>query len=527
MSRQSLRNRIGSFLLLCNERKFDGDGKYWSAVDLWRSLTDHSVIDPHVTVEDFRQSLGKLSRIGSIGRTRWVGNFLYYFKKDFKLHPVGNLGTKCDINVAVCLGAYQDSNVSSEIEAATTPNNNSTAIDTTAATNTDANTTSLPPQQSVPGGYQLVDSEQLSRFVFWCFDHHKTCISPAQSKLVLESFTKQGFASEGVYCCVTCGDRYQFNTSPTVKTNVVTEGRKWSRQQYEMNVTIPASLKFAGVCVQQSVEIFGEAGIQSPTQRNLAQQFQKVSDGIVNETSKQILENKKKIIACIKSREGYNEEASVLEWSDSNGNKHKTTEVEVLMDGTGPTREYGNRSTGTQSGACLIEKTTQLPIAFAVARTGCMRCTRRMHEAIRQGEKNVSSFVGQHSGRCTANSLHGPAVAEEHMLEAMGRDLLVDKQGEYLGDDVALFVSVATSDGDSKGAKRLTKAQEKIIGEAANGKATTSNCVTHVGKNLNKSFYKMKENDSTYGGVGGLENGRISAIGWDIKMCLRELKAIS
>ena len=85
------------------------------------------------------------------------------------------------------------------------------------------------------------------------------------------------------------------------------------------------------------------------------------------------------------------------------------------MDGTGLTRAYGNHITGTQSGACLVEKNLQLPVVVKVARTGCMRCTHTLHDAIRDGKKDIGLLIDTHDGTCTSNSLYAPSVTEEFM----------------------------------------------------------------------------------------------------------------
>jgi hypothetical protein len=74
------------------------------------------------------------------------------------------------------------------------------------------------------------------------------------------------------------------------------------------------------------------------------------------------------------------------------------------------------------------------------------------------------------------------------MLEDIGCDLLVDESGKFRGDDIALFVSCPRSDGDSKGACHIVKAQQGIVGAAADGKSEGTPCVTHVGKNSTSIF---------------------------------------
>jgi hypothetical protein len=120
--------------------------------------------------------------------------------------------------------------------------------------------------------------------------------------------------------------------------------------------------------------------------------------------------------------------------------------------------------------------------------------------------------------------MYGPSIAEEFLLEQLGHDFLLDENGIYHGDRRALFLCFPTSDGDSKGANRLMRKQVSIIGPEAIGQSERLPCSGHVGKNFAESLYKLKENDKTFSGVGGLENGRIAAILHDIKMHLKVLK---
>jgi hypothetical protein len=45
----------------------------------------------------------------------------------------------------------------------------------------------------------------------------------------------------------------------------------------------------------------------------------------------------------------------------------------------------------------------------------------------------------EHEGICYRNSKHNPASAEEYQAADIARMLLLDDEGEYLGDDVAIF----------------------------------------------------------------------------------------
>jgi hypothetical protein len=142
---------------------------------------------------------------------------------------------------------------------------------------------------------------------------------------------------------------------------------------------------------------------------------------------------------------------------------------------------------------------------------------------MRRGKKNPGLHM-HHEGPCTDNSTHGPTAAKEFALEQTGEDLLVDENGEHRGDDVAMFLSLPTSDGDSKGANRIIRRQAEIIGEEALGQLEQAPCNNHCGKNLTKSFCTLKKKETSFGGVGGLENGRIGALLHDVKHHLKMLR---
>jgi len=116
-----------------------------------------------------------------------------------------------------------------------------------------------------------------------------------------------------------------------------------------------------------------------------------------------------------------------------------------------------------------------------------------MHDALKRGEKNLALFLGKHDGECTSNSMNGPSVMEEFMLEDLGQELLADKDGNCLGGNLALFMCCPTSDGDSKESNQLAQAQFHEISEEAHGQSEKLPCSTHVGENLNKSHCNLQQ----------------------------------
>ena len=52
-----------------------------------------------------------------------------------------------------------------------------------------------------------------------------------------------------------------------------------------------------------------------------------------------------------------------------------------------------------------------------------------------------SNFLMAHEGFCYRNSKYNPASAVEYQAKEVARDLLVDEDGNYRGDDVAIFAA--------------------------------------------------------------------------------------
>lgn len=102
--------------------------------------------------------------------------------------------------------------------------------------------------------------------------------------------------------------------------------------------------------------------------KSLTEQLNKVHTAVLAELDDKIMANRRSIIETRRSAPNFDESKEVLVWHEADGTQHKTLKVTAMMDAAGPTREYGNRSTGTQSAACMVEKQNVLPIAVKVSR---------------------------------------------------------------------------------------------------------------------------------------------------------------
>ena len=129
-----------------------------------------------------------------------------------------------------------------------------------------------------------------------------------------------------------------------------------------------------------------------------------------------------------------------------------------------------------------------------------------------------------HRGRCYKNTTHGVSVSEEYAAIEAGRRLLLDDNGDYRGDDSAVFLNVVVSDNDVNAPTNFIREQYEIIGEAAEGKAEHIPDIGHVIKDCNNELYRLRERDPSFRGVNLLENSRIRAIMADVLTAFLEYK---
>jgi len=72
----------------------------------------------------------------------------------------------------------------------------------------------------------------------------------------------------------------------------------------------------------------------------------------------------------------------------------------------------------------------------------------------------------KYTGVCYRNSKLVPASAEEPQSAMMARDLLLDKNGNYVGNDRAIFAKIVTSDNDTQAPFSFIRKQNHIIGRS-------------------------------------------------------------
>ena len=102
-----------------------------------------------------------------------------------------------------------------------------------------------------------------------------------------------------------------------------------------------------------------------------------------------------------------------------------------------------------------------------------------------------------HEGPCCRNSNLSPASVEESQSIEADMSLLTGTNGDYVGDDVAIFGRCISADNDTRAPKAFIQEQCRIIGAAAVGKADHSPDKGHVMKCLlSNFFFKLKKEDA-------------------------------
>ena len=154
--------------------------------------------------------------------------------------------------------------------------------------------------------------------------------------------------------------------------------------------------------------------------------------------------------------------------------------------------------------------------------TSCIKCTRTLYKELKKdGEKvpvdNYGTQSMQHEGTCYRCGKCGPANAEEHMAADAAKQLLLNKDGTYRGDDTAIFLKKNFADNDARAPKKFISEQNNIIGQAVDEEAEHMPDTNHTIKNLSNNFYDKRNRDKSFAGAGMLDNKRIRSICSDVR----------
>ena len=164
--------------------------------------------------------------------------------------------------------------------------------------------------------------------------------------------------------------------------------------------------------------------------------------------------------------------------------------------------------------------------ATHTAKTKCIKCTRAINKRIREHEKatgdvvtvdQYSNFSTRHDGVCYRVNPWNANSAEEFQSEKAARDLLLDKDGQYLGDDEAIFCREIAADNDTRSPKRAIQMQRDIIGDVVNGVAEHNPDSGHVIKDTNNDLFATRGKDKSFNSTACLTNLRIKSIHTDLR----------
>ena len=124
----------------------------------------------------------------------------------------------------------------------------------------------------------------------------------------------------------------------------------------------------------------------------------------------------------------------------------------------------------------------------------------------------LAQFSTKHDGPCYRTSHLNPCSAEEPQARKAARDLLLDKDGKYRGDDVAIVGIGIHADGDTRAPKSFIEEQNKIVGAPLDDVAEHVRDKGHIMKNHNNFLFDLRKADPTLKGAHALTNQRIKSM---------------
>jgi hypothetical protein len=136
--------------------------------------------------------------------------------------------------------------------------------------------------------------------------------------------------------------------------------------------------------------------------------------------------------------------------------------------------------------------------------------------------KQQSDILTDHGGTCYQNSNLQPASAEEQQSIEAAKSLLINSNGDYVGNNLAIFGYCLIADNDTRAANAFIREQNHIIGAAANGLGDHLPDKGHVMKCSNNALYKLAKDDPSLRGVHALCPKQINMLNADISATLKE-----
>jgi hypothetical protein len=371
----------------------------------------------------------------------------------------------------------------------------------------------------------MVDMGLEIEFMISLFHHGFECAShtPGQQPPYLQLISRVpvGWAMVDKYRCSCCSKDFEFKTSTYTQMKAVTPGCKYSKRQPLLNIIVSKAAKVFGIGYENLRKLSVGIGLQSPTPTNIIKMGRKAQAAIKEVGKECLVENRKEHVQLARAQDGYKGD---IKWKGPNGEEWSTARGPVDTDGAGDKRSYNNRHTGSQHCSIMNSGLSKKPIALAHTQISCVMCNRAITKALAEG-KEVTDAALTHAGPCYRNSCHGPAVAEEFSAPVLARDLLLDENGNYVGDDSAVFVDEICGDGDTKAANKFIAEQINIIGDIVKDIAEKFPDVGHAVKCMSGEWYKLAEQDKSLKGKNLLEPKRIRAMCGDVISAFKWLRA--
>ena len=128
----------------------------------------------------------------------------------------------------------------------------------------------------------------------------------------------------------------------------------------------------------------------------------------------------------------------------------------------------------------------------------------------------------KNKGVYNKNSNVALAVAEEYQDAIAAKELLVNADGKYLGDDQVVFCRTIQAGNDTRAPSAFIQDQNVIIGSAADRLAEHTPDRGHVIKCCDNQLHKTKKEDPLLRGVHALTNLRIKALNSDISDVIKD-----
>ena len=219
------------------------------------------------------------------------------------------------------------------------------------------------PEPELSSGFVLQDIGLDHEWTKTVLEHGKLCKS---AKLIVVRDEKRGFELVTTYQCTFCQRtllkcRSYDSRAPTHC------GPKGSA----VNLNMAHGLFSSGTNVQKGLEMFAEAGIMSPSPRNLQLLIEKEKQSIMNLSEGQLRMNQKEHVAACRLVDKY---PGDIVWT-KDGKEYCVARGAIASDGAGETRAYNHHITGSQHCLVIFSLVTNKPIYLHNDQISCKRCS--------------------------------------------------------------------------------------------------------------------------------------------------------